>query len=107
MGARDVDAEIAFRKDYDLLPGYVILFKGFADYFFGAAIGVDVSLEASEESLAIWSKMQRRKGGREGVIRYPMCSSRLCRRVRGVGGSALRRGSILAIRASRRTWLPG
>ena len=57
MGAGAVDAEIAFREDYDLLPGYVVLFKGFADYLFGATVGVDVSLEASEERLAIWSKM--------------------------------------------------
>ena len=105
MAARGVNAKIAFREDYDLLPGYVILFKGFADYFFGAAVGVDVSLETSEESLAIWSKLQRKE--REGEIRCPMCSGRLCRRVRGVVGSALRRGSILAIRASRRTWLLG
>ena len=63
MGARGVDAKIAFREDYDFLPGDVILFKGFADYFFGAAVRVDVSLEASEESLAIWSKMQRKKDG--------------------------------------------
>ena len=66
LGARVVDAEIAFRQDYDLLPGDVILFKGFADYFFGAAVGVDVSLGASEESLAIRSKMQRKEGRKGG-----------------------------------------
>ena len=49
MGARGGDAEIAFREDYDLLAGDVILLKGFADYFFGAAVGVDVSLEARKE----------------------------------------------------------
>lgn len=103
MGTRGVDAEIAFGEDYNLFPGDVILLKGFADYFFGAAVGVDVSLG---QSLAIWSEMEREKGT-EGVIRCPMCSDRLCMRVRGVGGSALRRGSIPAIRASRRTWLPG
>ena len=63
MGTRGVDAEIAFREDYDFLPWDFILFEGFADYFFGAAVGVDVSLGAGEESLAIWSKMQRRMGG--------------------------------------------
>ena len=49
LGARGGDAEIAFREDYDLLAGNFILFKGFADYFFGAAVGVNISLEASKE----------------------------------------------------------
>ena len=63
-------------------------------------------MEASEDSLlAIWSIMKWEEEGMEGVIPCPMCSGRLCRRAREGGGSALRRGSILAIRASRRTWL--
>ncbi len=67
MGARGGDAEIAFREDYDLLAGDVILFKGFADYFFGAAVGVDVSLEASKEWLASWKNAEERSGGRDTV----------------------------------------
>ena len=68
MGARGGDAEIAFREDYDLLARNFILFKGFADYFFGAAVGVDVSLEASKEWLASWKKCREGKSaGRDTV----------------------------------------
>ena len=68
MGARGGDAEIAFREDYDLLAGNLVLFKGFADYFFGAAVGVDVSLEGSKESLVSWRSCRGGKsGGRDTV----------------------------------------
>ena len=67
MSARGGDAEIAFREDYDLLAGNFILSKGFADYFFGAAVGVDVSLEAGKESLASWKNCRGKRGGRDTV----------------------------------------
>jgi len=45
-----VDAEVALGEEDDAVAGDVVLLQGFAEDFFGLAVGVDVGLLGSEVS---------------------------------------------------------